>query len=247
MSRSASGAQQHDAEPSRRGLTIEVGTDPHTRAAVKIDLGRHPHILAFGGTGSGMTSTMALISAHAARVGCEVTLLDADYGANFEYFNRVRAIKVVTNVDAMAAAIVDFHTDVVAHRDAGTYAAAPQVMVIDGLHRLSRMAREDTHLAGVLRLLHDVLHHGGGTGHHLVADISQLAPSAVPVSALRERASTVVLPQPQRLLLDRADIDPLLLHAHPHTGVVREPGGTAHAVILSHAKPAELYELAAGR
>ncbi|THA47460.1 FtsK/SpoIIIE domain-containing protein [Streptomyces sp. A1136] len=227
---------------------LALGTDLDTGEAVTLDLDQHPHLLAAGWTGGGVSSLLRSVAAHALADGATVTVIDPKR-TSFEVLDGLPGLSLSSSPHTMVEEISLFHAEMMRRHTSGE--TGPQrLLVVEELPQiLARINGGDqARLDAAVRLLRAIVLIGGSVGCRLAvdADLSALRWFGLGDQDVLNKMATVVMGRPSRQLLSRLGVDPALTSAGRGTGVLRLPGDKGRRVAIDYLAHAELRALALG-
>lgn len=228
-------AVPYTPDPHNKQL-LPLGVDPSNSRPITLDLDLYPHLFVAGQAGSGITSTLRLIAAHALSTGSLIHIVDPST-ASFPAWEDLDGATLAADPDDIVEEIAAFHGLMQARFRMGQKARR-RLLVIDGLPVLTHVARREGHtqLAAALRLLESVVREGRAVGCHLVADLSPDVLTQLP--GLRPQiavgATSLLLGKYRPDFVRQLGIDPRQQRTYRGAGVLRTPGTDGRPIALAY-------------
>ncbi|MET9956277.1 FtsK/SpoIIIE domain-containing protein [Streptomyces sp. NPDC006339] len=225
-------------DPHNKQL-LPLGVDPSNSRPITLDLDLYPHLLIAGGTGSGVSSTLRLITAHTVATGGTVDVIDPRRVGLAE-FEGVPGVSITTDPAGFAAQIEAFHAEM--KRRYEQSAKGPRrILAVDDL-ATSLMAARSFASSAVLKravqLLGKVAFAGRAAGMHLaLSGVDRGTLRRMGDAALQDAVTVLLLGRTTRMTAQHLGVDPQLRRTYPGAAVLKTPGTTGRQIALSFLTP----------
>ncbi|MFD3330133.1 FtsK/SpoIIIE domain-containing protein [Streptomyces sp. NPDC058701] len=228
-------AVPYTPDPHNKQL-LPLGVDPSNSRPITLDLDLYPHLLIEGGTGSGISSTLRLITAHTVATGGTVDIIDPRI-ASLAEFDGVPGVHITTDPATFAAQIEAFHAEM-QQRFETSVSTPRRILAVDDLGTSIMAARhsEGPDLKNAMRLLGEVAFAGRAVRMHLAlgkadrAALRRLGDSG----QLREAATVLLLGKSSRMTAQHLGVDPLMRRSYPGAAVLKTPGAGSRQIALAY-------------
>ncbi|MGA4844715.1 FtsK/SpoIIIE domain-containing protein [Streptomyces sp. G45] len=224
---------------------LPLGVDPSNSRPITLDLDLYPHLLIAGGTGSGVSSALRLITAHTVAVGGTVDVIDPRRVSLAE-FEDVPGVRITKDPAAFAAQIEAFHAEM--QRRFEQSASGPRrILAVDDLTASLAWLRrsEGPALRNTVRLLGEVAFAGRAAGMHLaLGRVDRGTLRRMGDAALQDAVTVLLLGRTTRMTAQHLGVDPQLRRTYPGAAVLKTPGTTGRQIALSFLTPEQARTVA---